>query len=72
MQENRTSEAEQHQQALDAARAALDASYQRDLDDPAYGPCMVMSLRTHRAWLVWSQLQLAQPIKRVQDIDSQS
>lgn len=64
-----TSEAQQHQQALDAARAALDAAYRRDLDDPAYGPCMVMSQRTHKAWLAWSRLQLAQPITQERDID---
>jgi hypothetical protein len=67
-----TSQAQQQQTELDAARAALDASYRADLADPAYGPYMRISQRTHRLWLVWSQLQLAQPIKQVQSIDSQS
>lgn len=62
---NLTSEA--HQQALDAARAALDAAYRADLDDPAYGPVMCMSQRTHKAWLAWSKLHWSRPSEQVQE-----
>ena len=49
-----TSEA--HQQALDAARAALDASYRADLADPYYNEHRRISHRTHRLWLEWTKL----------------
>lgn len=64
-----TSEAQQ-QTELDAARAAFDASYRVDLDDPAYGPYMRISQRTHRLWLAWSRLAWSRPIEQVQERDS--
>ena len=64
IQDNITSQAQQ--QALDAARAALDASYRADLADPYYEEYRRISHRTHKLWLIWSQLQLSQPIEQVQ------
>ncbi len=61
IQDDQTSQA-QHQQALDAARADLDASYRADLADPYYDEHRRISHRTHKLWLAWSQLQLAQPL----------
>jgi len=64
---DRTSEAQQ--QALDAARAALDASYRADLADPYYSEHRRISQRTHKLWLAWSSLQLSQPITQERDRD---
>jgi hypothetical protein len=58
---------QQQQQALAEARTAFDASYRADLADPAYGPYMRYSQRTHRLWLAWSNLQWSQPMKQVQE-----
>jgi len=58
--DNITSQAQQ--QALDTARAALDASYRADLADPFYNEHRRISHRTHKLWLTWSSLQLSQPI----------
>jgi len=60
-QDDQTSQA-QHQQALDAARADLDASYRANLADPYYDEHRRISQRTHKLWLAWSQLQLSQPL----------
>ncbi len=57
-QDNSTSQA-QHQQALDEARVALDASYHADLNDPFYSEHRRISQRTHKLWLAWSSLQLS-------------
>lgn len=51
-----TDQSNYDQQALAAARAALDAAYRADLEDSFYSEHMLISRRTHNLWLEWSKL----------------